>query len=79
MTKIFGFTYNRVNSFVIGFGKKCLCFNIYMAKVPKRRLKGYWYIINAKDVVWHSIHNYDKLFVIGYMSIDKKDFNDLED
>lgn len=76
MTRIFGFTYNWVNRFVIGFGRKCLCFSIYMAKVPRKRLKGYWYITDAKNVVWQSIHNYNKLFVIGYISVDK---NDLED
>lgn len=40
MTKLYGVTYTILNNNVIGFGKKCLCWNVYLAKVPKRRLKG---------------------------------------
>lgn len=25
MTRLYGFTYNWVNRFVVGFGKRCLC------------------------------------------------------
>lgn len=76
MTKLYGFTYNWVNSCVIGFGKMCLCFNIYIAKVPKRRLKGYCYITTSESVVFNMKNNNDKFRFFGFASIDKEDLMD---
>lgn len=73
MTKLYGLTYTILNNNVIGFGKKCFCWNIYLAKVPKRRLKGYCYITDSTDVVWNMLHNSEKFRFFGYVSIDSKD------
>ena len=73
MTKLYGLTYTFLNKNVIGFGKKCLCWRIYLAKVPKRRLKGYCYITDSSNVVWNMLHNSDKFRFFGYVSIDSKD------
>lgn len=76
MTRLYGFSYNWVNSCVIGFGKRCLCFNVYIAKVPKRRIKGYCYLTSSGGVVFNMKHNCDKFRFFGYVSIDKKDLMD---
>ena len=76
MTRLFGFTHNFVNGCVIGFGKRCLSFRIYLAKVPKRRLKGYCYITTSEGVVFNMKNNCDKFQFFGYVSIDKKDLMD---
>lgn len=73
MTKLYGFSYNWINGCVIGFGKRCLCFRIYLAKVPNRRLKGYCYITTSEGVVFNMRYNCDKFRFFGYVSIDKKD------
>lgn len=76
MTRLYGFTYNRVNSCVIGFGKRCLCFSVYLAKVPNRRLKGYCYVTKSESVVFNMKHNCDKFRFFGFASIEKKDLMD---
>ena len=76
MTRLYGFSYNWVNKFVIGFGKRCLCFNIYLAKIPKRRIKGYCYLTSAEGVVFNMKYNCDKFRFFGYVSIDKEDLMD---
>ena len=76
MTRLYGFTYNYVNNFVVGFGKKCLCLCVYIAKVPKKRLKWRYYISSSKDVVWNMKHNCDKVRFFGYVSGNKEDFMD---
>ena len=73
MTRLYGFSYNWVNKFVIGFGKRCLCFNIYLAKIPKRRIKGYCYLTSSEGVVFNMKYNCDKFRFFGFVSIDKKD------
>lgn len=76
MTRLFGFTYNRMNKFVVGLGRKCFCFNIYLAKVPKKRIKWYWYITQSSTVVFHQKHNCDKFRFFGYITIDNEDLMD---
>lgn len=76
MTRLYGFTYNWVNSCVIGFGKRCLCFSVYLAKVPNRRLKGYCYVTKSESVVFNMKHNCDKFRFFGFASIEKKDLMD---
>ena len=76
MTRLFGFTHNHMNKFVIGLGRKCFCFNIYLAKVPKKRIKGYWYVTQSSTVVFHQKHNCDKFRFFGYVSIDNGDLMD---
>lgn len=76
MTRLYGFTHSWVNSCVIGFGKKCLCFRIYLAKVPKKRLKCYCYLAKSEDVVFNMKYNSGKFRFFGFVSIDKKDLTD---
>ena len=76
MTRLYGFTRNRLNSCVIGFGKRCLCFSVYLAKVPKRRLKGYCYVTKSDGVVFNMKYNSDKFRFFGFVSIDEKDLMD---
>lgn len=77
MTRLYGFTHNWLNSCVIGFGKRCLCFSVYLAKVPKRRLKGYCYVTKSEGVVFNMKYNSgDKFRFFGFVSIDKKDLMD---
>ena len=76
MTRLYGFTYNWVNGCVIGFGKMCLCFRIYLAKVPKRRIKGHCYITSSESVVLNIKYNCDKFRLFGFASIDKKNLFD---
>ena len=76
MTRLYGFSYNWVNRFVIGFGKRCLCFNIYLTKIPTRRIKGYCYLTSSEGVVFNMKYNCDKFRFFGYVSIDKKDLMD---
>lgn len=76
MTRLYGFTYNWFNGCVIGFGKMCLCFRIYLAKVPKRRIKGHCYITSSESVVLNIKYNCDKFRLFGFASIDEKDLMD---
>lgn len=76
MTRLYGFTHNYVNNFVFGFGKRCLCFYVCLAKVPKKRLKWYYYISPSKDVVWNMKYNCNNFRFLGFASIDKKDLTD---
>lgn len=76
MARLYGFSYNWVNKFVIGFGKRCLCFNIYLAKIPKRRIKGYCYLTSSEGAVFNMKYNCDKFRFLGYVSIDKEDLKD---
>lgn len=76
MTRLFGFTYNWMNRFVVGLGRKCFCFYIYIARVPKRRIKGYCYMTNSENVVFNMKHNIDKFRFFGYMDIDNEDLMD---
>lgn len=72
MTKLYGLTYTFLNKNVIGFGKKCFCWNIYLAK-SKRRLKGYCYITDSSNVVCNMLRNSEKFHFFGCASIDSKD------
>lgn len=76
MTRLYGFTKTYVTKWTIGFGKRCLCFHIYMAKVPRKRLKGFCYKIESSNVVFHMKANSDKFRFFGYVSIDKEDLMD---
>ena len=76
MTRLYGFTHNYVNNFVVGFGKRCLCFYVCLAKVPKKRLKWYYYISPSKDVVWNMKYNCNNFRFLGFAFIDKKDLTD---
>ena len=57
-----------------GLGRKCFCFYIYIARVPKRRIKGYCYMANSENVVFNMKHNIDKFRFFGYMDIDNEDY-----
>lgn len=77
MTKLFGITTVLGGQHVIGFGRRCFVWNIYMAKVPRRRLKGFCFIIDASRVVFNMKYNSGGKFrFFGYVSIDKKDLMD---
>lgn len=77
MTRLFGFSYNYMNKHVIGIGRRCICFNVYLARVPRRRLKGWCYITTPDHVVFHLKHNSGGKFrFFGYVSIDEKDLMD---
>lgn len=77
MTRLYGFTYNYMNKHVIGIGRRCICFNIYLARAPRRRLKGYWYITTPDHVVFHLKYNSGGKFrFFGYVSIDEEDLMD---
>ena len=62
-----------MNHYVVGFGRRCLCFNVYLARVPRRRLKGYCYITPSENVVFYSG---EKFRFFGYVSIDEEDLQD---
>ena len=65
MTKLYGFTTISEYQHVIGFGKWCLVWGIYMAKVPKRRLRWICYttkdgkhimaVSNEKPLIWYIV------------------------
>ncbi len=76
MTRLYGFTTILQNQHVVGFGKRCFVWGIYLAKVPKRRLKWYCYTIESNRVVFHMKANSDKFRFFGYASIDKEDLID---
>lgn len=77
MTRLFGFTKILRNEHVIGLGRRCFVWKIYMAKVPRRRLKGYWFMDDSKFIVFDMTHlNGVKFRFFGYMSIDEKDLRD---
>lgn len=77
MTRLFGFSYNYMTRCVIGFGRRCFCFYVYLARVPRRRLKGYCFITPSENVVFHLIHNSGGKFrFFGYVSIDEEDLQD---
>lgn len=79
MTRLYGFTTILQDQHVIGLGKRCFVWNIYLAKVPKRRLKWYCYMTDASKVVFNMKHNSDKFRFFGFVSIGKKDIYDLDD
>ena len=76
MTRLYGFTTILQDQHVIGFGKQCFVCSIYLAKVPKKRLKLCYYMTDASKVVFQMKHNCDKFRFFGYVSIDKKDLMD---
>ena len=77
MTKLFGFTYNRMTGCVIGIGRRCVCFKVYLARVPRRRLKGWFYTTPSDHVVFHLKYNSGGKFrFFGYVSIDEDDLRD---
>lgn len=74
MTKLYGFTTISEYHHVIGFGKWCLVWGIYVAKVPKRRLRWMCYTTKSYNVVYHIKLNNDRFRFFGYISIDKENF-----
>lgn len=76
MTRLYGFTTILQDQHVIGFGKRCFVWCIYLAKVPKRRLKLFYYMTDASKVVFQMKYNSDKFRFFGYVSIDKEDLMD---
>lgn len=76
MTRLFGFTTVLGDQHVIGLGRRCFVWNIYMAKVPRRRLKGFCFMVHASRIVYHMKCNCDKFRFFGYVSIDEKDLMD---
>lgn len=76
MTRLYGFTKIHGHQHVIGFGKRCFVWCVYIAKVPKRRLKGFCYKIESSNVVFHMKANSDKFRFFGYASIGKEDLMD---
>lgn len=76
MTRLYGFTTVLKDQHVIGLGRKCFVWNIYMAKVPRRRLKGFCFMVDASHVAWNMKYNSDKFRFFGYVSIDKEDLMD---
>ena len=77
MTKLFGFTKVLGDQHVIGLGRRCFVWNIYMAKVPRRRLKVFWYMADAGYIVHHMKYNSGGKFrFFGYVSIDEDDLRD---
>ena len=77
MTKLFGFTTVLGDQHVIGLGRKCFVWNIYMAKVPRRRLKAFCFSIDASRIVFHmKCNSGGKFRFFGYVSIDEDDLRD---
>lgn len=77
MTRLYGFTTVLGDQHVIGFGRKCFVWNIYIAKVPHRRLKGFCFIIFASSIFFNMKHNSGGKFrFFGYASIDEEDLMD---
>lgn len=77
MTRLYGFTTVLGDQHVIGIGRKCFVWNIYMAKVPRRRLKGFCFMIDASHAVFNMKHNSGGKFrFLGYVSIDEEDLCD---
>ena len=77
MTRLFGFTTFLGGLHVIGLGRRCFVWDIYMEKVPRRRLKGFCFMIDARKIVSHMKHNSGGKFrFFGYVSIDEEDLRD---
>ena len=77
MTKLFGFTTVLGYQHVIGLGRRCLVWNIYMAKVPRRRLRGFYFMEDSSRIVFHMKYNSGGKFrFFGYVSIDEEDLRD---
>lgn len=77
MTRLYGLTTILGDQHVIGLGRRCFVWNIYMAKVPRRRLKGFCFMIDASQIVFHMKYNSGGKFrLFGYVSIDEKDLMD---
>ena len=77
MTRLFGFTKILGSEHVIGLGRRCLVWGIYMAKVPRRRMKGFWFMADAGHIVFHMKYNSGGKFrFFGYVSIDENDLRD---
>ena len=77
MTRLYGFTKVLEDQHVIGLGRKCFVWNIYMAKVPRRRLKGFCFMIDASRVVFNMKYNSGGKFqFFGYVAIDEEDLMD---
>ena len=77
MTKLFGFTKVLGDQHVIGLGRRCLVWNIYMTKVPRRRLRGFCFMEDSSRIVFHMKYNSGGKFrFFGYVSIDEDDLRD---
>lgn len=77
MTRLFGFTTILQTQHVVGLGCRCFVWCIYLARVPRRRLKGYCYMTTSENVVFHMKHNSGGKFrFLGYTSIDEDDLRD---
>ena len=77
MAKLFGFTTILGDQHVIGLGRMCFVWSIYMAKVPRRRLKWCCFMINASHVVFHmKCNSGGKFRFFGYVNIDEDDLLD---
>lgn len=72
MTRLYGFTYNWVNRFAVGFGKRCLCICMF----PQKRIEIYFYITTSQSVMFNTKYNCDKFRFFGFASIDKEDLMD---
>lgn len=74
MTRLYGFTTVLGDQHVIGLGCRCFVWNIYIAKVPRWRLKGFCFMIDASHIVFHMKYNSrGKFRFFGYTSIDEED------
>ena len=73
MTKIFGFTKSHMCGHIIGFGKKCICWNVYWGKVTKK-LHGWFYMLDSDDVLFNlHVNNAGKPFwILGIFITDLK-------
>lgn len=76
MTRLYGFTTILQNQHVVGLGKRCFVWCVYIAKVPNRRLKWSSFMTDARNVVSHMKHNSVKFRFFGFVSIDEKDLMD---
>lgn len=77
MTRLYGLTTILGREHVVAFGRKCFVWNIYMAKVPRRRLKGYWFVADSSRIVFNMKYNSGGKFrFFGYVSIDEDDLRD---
>ena len=77
MTRLYGITTILGDQHVIGFGRRCFVWNIYMAKVPRKRLRGFCFTEDASHIVFHMKYNSrGKFRFFGYVSIDKEDLMD---
>lgn len=74
MAKLYGITKTFITPHVIGYGKRCIVWNVYLSRRNgENRIKMSVYKTDADKIIFNMLHNSERFWFFGYLSASREE------